>query len=471
MTQPVSLGTDLVAALQQGTVTSAELVEDCLAQIERLDDHLRVFVTPTPDQAREAAAAADAALAAGRLLGPLHGLPVGVKDNIATEGVRTTMGSTFFGDNVPETDAEVWRRLLIAGAVLVGKTQLHEFAFGATTQNPHYGACRNPWGPDRTPGGSSGGSGAAVAAGMAAASLGTDTGGSVRIPASLNGLTGIRPSTGGVPNSGVHYVGWSFDTVGPLARSVGDVAALHAVMEGFHAPDPMSATATRNPQSGVARESLDGVRVGLPSAFFFDGVDQPIVDAVRAAAEVLNDLGADLADVSLDGAEEANEACTRIIWAEARAQHEERFAANPELFGEDLQRRLLLADQVSGAEYGRFRQLGRFWTREVEQVLESVDVILTPTNGVVAPPADGEMIETTVRLVRLTYGWSLARIPALSLPCGFSPEGLPIGVQLAGPRWSEPLLFEIGRHYQRATDWHRQTPPLVADDGSGRAAS
>ena len=461
MTVPLSLGTDLVRQLRDGEVTSIALTEACLEQVERLDGDLRAFVTVTPDVARARAAEADAALAEGRSLGPLHGLPMAIKDNIDTARIRTTVGSAFFKDRVPDADAEVWRRLEAAGAVLIGKAQLHEFAFGATTQNPHYGSCRNPWDTTRIPGGSSGGSGASVAAGMSAAALGTDTGGSVRIPASLNGLSGIRPTLGRVPNTGVFYVTWSFDTVGPLARSLADCAELLTVMSGYDEADAMSVDRPVDGFVSALTAGVAGLRVGVPRNFFFDDIDADIVAAVRAAADTLADLGARVEDVDVPGIEEANDACTRIIWAEAHAQHRERLADQPSLFGEDLQRRLALADGVAGHDYARFRQLGRSWRRSLEGLFGRVDAVLTPTAGTDVPEVGSEMIETTVRLTHLTYGWSLAGLTAISVPCGFAASGMPVGLQLAAAPWQEATLIRLGAAYQGATDWHERRPAIA----------
>lgn len=461
MNAPLSLGTNFVGRLRQGELSSAALTDACLAQVERLEDELRAFVTVTREVARARATAADAALAEGRSLGPLHGLPVAIKDNIDTAGIRTTVGSAFFKDRVPTSDAEVWRRLEAAGAVLIGKAQLHEFAFGATTQNPHHGSCRNPWDTTRIPGGSSGGSGASVASGMAAAALGTDTGGSVRIPASLNGLSGIRPTLGRVPNTGVFYVAWSFDTVGPLARSLADCAELLAVMSGYHSADPMSVDRPVDDFVAALSAGPAGLRVGVPRKFFFDDVDADIVARVREAADTLADLGANVEDVDVPGIEEANEACTRIIWSEAHAQHRERLAEQPSLFGEDLQRRLVLAHDVAGHDYARYRQVGRHWRRTLEGLFERVDVLLSPTAGTDVPEVGSEMIETTVRLTHLTYGWSLAGLTAISVPCGFADSGMPVGLQLAAAPWQETTLIRLGAAYQGATSWHEQQPALA----------
>lgn len=451
----------VLAALREGHVSSSALVEDYLGRIESLDGELRSFVTVTGAEARARAREADAERERGRSLGALHGLPIALKDNIATAGIRTTMGSTFFADHVPDRDAPVWRRLREEGAVLLGKTQLHEFAYGATTQNPHHGACRNPWDTKRTPGGSSGGSGAATGAGLCAVALGTDTGGSVRIPASLNGVSGIRPTLGRVPNTDVFHVSWSFDTVGPLARSLEDMAAVFDVIAGYDAADPMSVNRRTAGLLDALFRDPEGLRIGVPRSFFFDDIDPEIGAAVRAAADELAAAGFSVEPVDVPGAEDAVETCTRIIWAEATAIHAERLENNPDGFGTDVRRRLAFGYDVGGPEYACCVERARRWRRTLEELYESVDVILSPMNGVVAPPADAEMIETTAKLTRFTYGWSLAGLPAISVPCGLSADGLPIGLQLAAAPWQEAKLMSVAAAYQDRTSWHEQLPPNV----------
>jgi len=463
-------GGGLIGRLRRGEVSSAELTETYLARIERHDGPLQSLLTVAAESARARALAADRALERGRLLGPLHGLPIALKDNIDTAGLRTTVGSRFFAERVPKEDAEVARRLREAGAVLLGKTALHEFALGATTQSPHYGACRNPWDPSRIPGGSSGGSGAALAAGFCAAALGTDTGGSVRIPAALNGVTGLRPTRGRVSNRRVFPVSRTLDVVGPMARSAVDVAELLTVVAGYDPDDPVSVDRPVDDYLGDLELGIDGMRVGVPRSFYFADVDAEVAQAVQAAADALAALGAEVEEIVLDGAEEAYEATGGIISAEALAVHLDRLERHPELFGEDLRRRLPLGFQVSGADYADHRQTGRAWTRAVERAFGRADILLTPVTASVAPRADeSETIETTRRLTRLTYGWSLAGVPSLALPCGVSARGLPVGVQLTAPAWHEARLLRAAAAYQRATDWHVREPSLEAGERTSRS--
>jgi len=460
-------GESLRERLAAGEVSSVEATERFLERIETLDD-LGAFITVATDSALKQARAADDALARGSLLGPLHGLPVALKDNIDTGSLRTTIGSSFFSDRVPDIDAEVTARLRDAGAVILGKVTLHEFAYGATNENAHFGACRNPWDTTRIPGGSSGGSGAAVAAGLCAAALGTDTGGSVRIPAALNGVCALRPSDGRVSLAGVFPITWTFDTVGPIARSVADLAALIGVLAGYDDRDPRSVDAPTPDYVAALDAGLDGLRIGVPRNFYFDDVDDDIVTLVRAAADALAAGGADVVEIDVPGADEAVETTTGMIRAEAYAIHRERLETEPERFGEDVRRRLALGASISGSDYALHREHARAWTRSVKRTFEQVDLILTPSTGTTAPAAGSEMIETTQRLVRLTYGWSLAGLPALSVPCGLSDAGLPVGLQLAAPRLREATLLRAGAAYQRETDWHLLEPP-VATTSKGEA--
>ena len=457
--------TGLLESLASGDISSVDATSAYLERIERLDGSIGSFWTVDSDGALEQARAADSALQDGRQLGALHGLPVALKDNIDTAGLRTTNGAAFFADRVPDTDAEVTRRLREAGAVILGKLAMHELAFGATSQNEHFGVCRNPWDTERVPGGSSGGSGAAVAAGLCAAALGTDTGGSVRIPAALNCISALRATSGRISIRGVFPITWTLDTVGPMTRSVSELAALLEVLAGYDPGDPFSVDAPTEPYRDAVGKGVDGLRIGVPRSFFFEDVDADIVRLVEAAADVLATAGASVEEVNLPGAEKAVEAASTMIRAEALGIHGRRLADDPDSFGADARRRLALGEAVTGVQYGEARQQARLWRRRVKILLEQVDVLLTPTTGTTAPPAASEMIETTRRLVRLTYGWSLAGLPALSVPCGFSDDGLPVGVQLAAAPLAEATVLRAGAAYQQAADWHLREPGLVSAKG------
>jgi aspartyl-tRNA(Asn)/glutamyl-tRNA(Gln) amidotransferase subunit A len=466
VTEPSPPFDAIASRLRAGQLTSSALTEAYLDRIRRLDRTIGAFVTVTEEAALARARSLDLAFARQGPVGPLHGMPVAVKDNIDTAGVRTTAGSAFFATRVPDRDATVVARLTAAGAVIVGKTALHEFAFGATTQNPHHGCCRNPWDLDRIPGGSSGGSGAAVGAGLCAAALGTDTGGSVRIPGALNGITALRPTRGSLSAHGVFPVSWTFDTVGPMARSAADVAELFEAIVGYDAADPGSLDGM--PGRSLAADGLRGLRIGIPRGYLFDEVEPDVDSAVRGGIEVIAGLGATIEEIELPGVAAAVDVATRIILAEALAVHRDRLEQDPGCFGEDVRRRLGTGTALTGAEYAQLRQDARVWRRAVADLLSRVDVVLGPVTAIVAPPAIGaETIETTRRLTRFTYGWSLAGVPAISVPCGFSSDGLPIGMQLVARAWRDRTLLDVGIAYQQVTDWHAREPSLAAEAAAG----
>ena len=438
-------------------------VRRCLEHVRAYDFDVNAVITVVDEPALAEAAAADASAVEGRSLGALHGMPVMLKDNIATAGIRTTSGSKIFADSVPAVDAEVVRRLKRAGAIIVGKTNMAELALGGTTQNRNFGRCRNPWDLDRVPGGSSGGSAAAVASDMCAGALGTDTGGSIRIPAALTGVAGLRPTAGRVSNRGTTPVSPEHDTVGPIARTVVDVARLFATIAGDDGRD--SNPALRGPEGLPATpgDPIGGARIGLPSSFCFDRLHPEIADAVRAAAATLERLGAEFHDVDLPEVEPAFAAARGMIIADAAAVHRERLAQRPDDFASDV--RVWLADgaAIRPHEYAGFLDCRRRWRRTVAERFRSVDLVLSPTVGIPAPRiAECEaMTEVTLDLTRLTTPWAFAGVPALSVPCGFSSEGLPIGLQLVAAWGRESLLLRVGAAYQSVTDWHLARPALL----------
>jgi aspartyl-tRNA(Asn)/glutamyl-tRNA(Gln) amidotransferase subunit A len=444
-----------------GAVSARSAVESCLARIRELDDQLHATITVMEDEALAFADACDAAAAAGQWLGLLHGMPVAVKDNIDTAGVRTTSGSRFFAERVPSTDATVVSRLRAAGAVLVAKVNMAEFAFGATTQNPHYGGCRNPWDPSRIPGGSSGGSAAAVAAGMAAGALGTDTGGSVRLPASVTGLVGLRPTFGRVPNTGTTPVSSNFDTVGPLAHTVRDVARLLVATQGYDPADDTSVNGRLDPVFEQLERGIEGMRIGVLEPAFFGSLHPGVEGAVRAALDVLEGLGARLEVVDLPGAEEAQVMAQRIIYPDIASFHAERIAEAPELFGADVLARMQLGAAMSATDYAGAQRWRLGWVRRIEELFTQVDLLAAPTSPLPPPPADdSEMIPITHAMTTTTYPWSLANMPSVSVPCGFA-AGLPVGLHLSGPAWHDGRVLRAAAAYQSATRWHLERPALL----------
>ncbi len=441
-----------------------ERVERALTRIEAESERLNAFITVAPEAARAAADVADAAAGEGRWLGLLHGMTMAVKDCIDTAGLRTTGGSTFFANRVPNEDAAVVARLRRAGAVLVGKATLQELCFGIRSVNPISGQCHNPWDTKRVPGGSSGGSGVALAADMAQGALGSDTGGSVRLPASFCGVSGLRPTVGRVPNHGAAELSPLFDTIGPMARSVADVARILAVIAGPDRRDPVSVDRPLENFLPRLDDGVQGLRIGVPRNFYFDNVPDDIADCVMAALAVLEAQGARLVDVEVPGAADTYEAAARIVFADACAHHAERLEHRPEDFGADVHARLINGLTYSAVEYAGALRAREAWHRSLADVFEQVDILAAPTTPADPPPIDDDraLLEATRDASRNTYAGGLGAIPGLSVPCGFSAAGLPVGLQLEGAWWREALLLQAGQAYQSVTDWHLARPPGLA---------
>ncbi len=447
--------------VRERKLSPVELTDACLARVEAAEPTLNAFITVTADQARASAKTAAGEIARGEYRGPLHGIPVALKDLFATAGVRTTAGSTILADNVPAEDSDPAARLKAAGAVPLGKLNLHEFAYGATGVNPHYGACHNPWDTSRITGGSSSGSGASVASGECFAALGTDTGGSIRIPASLCGVAGIKPTFGRVSRRGVIPLSWSLDHVGPLTRCVEDAAI---VLQAIAGRDPADASSSREPvpdYTATLQEGVRGLRFGVPREFFFDHVDPEVERAVRAAIDVLEGLGAQMLDIGLPLITEAPAAVTAIMLPEALAYHRKWMQERPDDYGDDVRYRLELGATFLAVHYVQAQRLrevivGR-WPAEV---FDRVDLLTMPTTMAPAFPIGRSDLSVTFSLIRNTNPLNLLGIPAMSVPCGFTRAGLPIGLQLSGRWWDEATVLRAAYAYEQATDWHKRAPPL-----------
>jgi aspartyl-tRNA(Asn)/glutamyl-tRNA(Gln) amidotransferase subunit A len=451
----------------RSALPAVEVTQGFLERLDAEEPALHAFITVTPELALADARRVDDARAAGRRL-PLDGMPVALKDNVDVAGVRRTVGSRLFEGHVAASDAGVVSRLRAAGAVIVGKTNMHELAFGGTSANETFGAVVNPWRPGRIPGGSSGGSGVAVAADLCVAAIGTDTGGSIRLPAAFTGVTGLRPTYGAVSTRGVFPVARSLDTVGPLARSVLDVASVLAAIAGHDPWDPWSVDLPA-PSSSVTAD-VSGLQIGLPHPFFFDALEPEVEATVLAAAAALRDLGANVFDIELRGSTEAVEVCGVLIKAEALALHEQDLRERPELFEEGTRRRLALAEDVRALDLVRLSERAAEWRAAVRRSFQGLDLMLTPTTPGPAPPA-GEVVTTTAAVVPFTHAISLAGTPALSIPCGLTADGLPVGVQLVAAPGRDDLVLRAGAAYQSATGWHRLRPPARARDTAVRSYS
>ena len=449
----------LIAA---GELSPVALVEAYLERIERHDAALNVYRTVMGAGALEAAREAERAVAAGEPLGPLHGIPVALKDNIAVDGFLMTAGTSVMGDHIARGDAPVVTRLRAAGALILGKLHMAEWAIGATTQNMHFGDCHNPWDPLRTAGGSSGGSGAALAADLAPATLGTDTGGSVRIPAAMNGISGLRPSAGRVPNTGTIPVAWTFDTVGPMARRAEDVARLLEVIGGYDPEDPASADVPNGGYEAALELGAEGLRIGLLTGDFRDALPDAAAIPLDIAAGVLVGMGADVEHVEVRGLDEAIEWTAEMLLTEAAWYHRERLVASPEVFAQDVLKRLRRGEAITGPHYARGRHAQRGWRRKILGAMEGYDLLLAPAAPEVAPVlSESEPLETTGRLARYMSTAVLARLPALVVPMAFGAgHTLPLGMQLIGRPYDEATILRAAHAYQQISDFHERRPAL-----------
>lgn len=438
--------------------STTDLTGSFLRRIASCQANLNAFITVTSDLALADAVRADQRLARSNEAGVLPGLIVAIKDNIDVGGVRCTVGSDFFKDRISRADADVVRRLRASGAAIVGKTLLHEFAFGTTTINPHFGVCRNPWNRDRIAGGSSGGSAAAVAADLCIAGLGTDTGGSIRIPAALTGVSGLRPTVGAVSTRGVFPVSYTFDTVGPLARSVVDIAVLHRVIAGFDELDPSSVKHPIVDPLPQMDDGIGGLRVGVPRNYFFSDIQPDVAQAVRGAAEELARLGADVTELVVRGVEDVATAMAIIREAEALYVHRERLRTHPVRFGEDVANRLRMGFKSTAVDFATALRRMHEWRAYLRSLFQDVNLLLCPTTPLTAPPLDNVLEQTSQALIRFTAPFSFGGVPTISIPCGFDGEQLPIGLQLIARPWDEATLLRCSFAYQSVTDWHRRRP-------------
>jgi aspartyl-tRNA(Asn)/glutamyl-tRNA(Gln) amidotransferase subunit A len=451
---------EAAALVRDRSVSPVELTRTMLVRIEQLDPKLNSFLTVTADAALAEAQQAEAAARLGGTLGPLHGVPLALKDLFDTAGVRTTGGARILADRVPVQDATVVARLRAAGAILLGKLNMHEFAYGVTTNNPHFGTCRNPWDTGRIPGGSSGGSGAAVAAGLCYGSLGSDTGGSIRIPSSLCGIVGLKPTYGRVSRAGVLPLSWSLDHAGPMVRSVTDAALVLGVIAGHDPADPASAAVPVPDYGARLEDGVRGLRVGLPRRYFFEGADAEVLAAVEAVADALRAEGATVRDVDIPNLELAGQAFAPIISAEAAAYHQRNLRERPEDYGDDVRLRLTQGTLYSAVQYVNAQRIRRRVVDGFLSALSDVDVLLTPTMPVTAPEINATVVATPNPLTRCTFPVNVSGLPALTVPCGFDGNGLPIGAQLIGRPFDEATVLRAGRAYERVTDWHTRRPPV-----------
>jgi aspartyl-tRNA(Asn)/glutamyl-tRNA(Gln) amidotransferase subunit A len=448
---------ELASLMRARTVSAVEVTEAHLARIERVNPTLNAFVTTMAAEARDAARRAEAELAAGRWRGPLHGVPIGVKDIFDTAGVRTAHGSSFFRDHVPTEDAEAVRRLKDAGAVLIGKCNTHEFAAGSTTNNPWYGPTKNPWALERSPGGSSGGSGAAVAAFLCPGATGSDTGGSIRGPAACCGIVGLKPTYGRVSLRGIYPNATSLDHAGPLTRTARDAGLMLGAMAGYDRRDPTSVDAPVSDFTADLDAGVNGLRLALCPDLHFMELDAAVARALDRATGVLAGLGAKIETLTFPLAGEVAATREALSRGEFGTLHRARFAAHPEGYGADLRERLLDGNRVTLDDYVRACRMREALRREFDEMLRAVDALVLPVASCEAPLIATGASRVNGKEFAFATGVAMRQVinvvglPAVAVPIGFGETGLPLSMQIVGPAWGEAKILRIAHTYEIAT--------------------
>ena len=445
--------------LRKKRISPVELTKACLARIERLNPILNAFITVTADSALASARNAEEEIQRGGWRGALHGIPIALKDLLDTAGVRTTAASGVFKDRVPAQDADVVRRLKNAGAVILGKLNLHEFAYGASSVISHFGPVRNPWEPSYSAGGSSSGSAAAVAAELCYCAIGSDTGGSIRQPAAYCGIVGLKPTYGRVSTSGVIPLSLSLDHIGPMTRTVRDAALTLQVIAGYD-PDDIPV----QDYLGKPASNTSGLRIGVPRTHFYEGLHPEIQAAMETALAVLQKLTSTPHDIEIP---RVNDIALVVQRTEAYTYHWEYFSQTPELYQPDTLKRIKTGKDISTADYDSARRKLDQFRRSAADLFKTVDLIITPTTPV-PPFTISDLLENLDQLrakelvtVRNTRPFNLLGLPSVSIPCGFTKQGLPIGLQITGKPGDEATVLRLAYAYERATDWHKRRPVIA----------
>ena len=458
---------EAAALIETKQLSPVELVAAHLERIEQTDERLNSFITLLADEATAAAKDAETEIRNGDYRGPLHGIPIGLKDLYYTKGIRTAVGSKIMRDFTPDYDAAVTERFQEAGAILMGKLQMHEFALGATSENPHDGPAHNPWDTTRITGGSSGGSGSAVAAGQCMAALGSDTGGSVRIPASACGIVGHKPTFGRVSRTGVFPLANSLDTVGPMTRSVRDAAIVMNAIAGYDERDQSSANRPDEDFTRLLGQDISGLRIGIPQEYFYDMIDDEVSVAVQHAARKLEELGAHVEECSIPALNDSISISGTILLTEAAEIHLNNLRERADDLGADVRGRLEEGAMTPAVTYIAAQRARTEFNRAIAESMQTYDILLAPTTALGAPKLGDRMVEVggvqeakLAIMPRLTRPHNICGIPTVSVPCGFTSEGLPIGMQLAARPFEDALALQAAYAYEQATDWHTRRPPI-----------
>jgi aspartyl-tRNA(Asn)/glutamyl-tRNA(Gln) amidotransferase subunit A len=457
----------LAKAIRKKEISPLEVTRAFLERIENHDQKINAFITLLTPSALRAARQAERDILKGKYRGPLHGIPFAAKDLFFTKGIRTTCGSKILAHFIPQYDAAVIERLSSAGAILLGKLNMHEFAYGTTSVNPHYGAVRNPWDRERITGGSSGGSAAALACSFALLTLGTDTGGSIRIPAALCGIAGLKPTYGRISRYGVYPLCWSLDHPGPMARSVADLALAMNILAGHDPRDPATPQVPVPNYTRALVKDLEGIRLGVPDRYYFDRLDEEVHAAVKKAIRDLKGLGAKVQPISIPHLHEASTAAFIALLAEGAAALERWHLTRSRDLGEDVRSRLNLGAAIKATQYLKVQRV-RGKVREIfMEAFQKVEVLVTPQLPITAPKIGqsnvslGKGTESVPgALTRFTRIYNLIGIPSLCLPCGFSSSGMPIGLQIAAKPFAEETVLRVGHAYEINTPWKNRHPSL-----------
>ncbi|MGG1663348.1 amidase [Brevibacillus sp. NRS-1366] len=446
---------ELASMIESKEISPVEVTESILSRIEKTDARINSYITVTSKEAKEQARAAEAAIKSGNYLGPLHGIPISLKDNIHTESIRTTNGAKIDADQIPNFDATITARLKAAGAVITGKVNMHEYAASVTTNNPHYGPTRNPWDLERIAGGSSGGSAAAVSANQCMASIGTDTGGSIRIPASLRGVVGLKPTYGLISKYGVTPLSLSLDHAGPITKTVRDAAVVLHVLAEFDPNDPDSREVSSEDYTLMLNSDLKGTRIGLPRNYYFENIDPEVKQCVESAIQDLKRIGCIIEEIELPNSRHSLTVTSTIAGVEAAVFHEENIKNRPSDFGFDVITWFQHTEKILASQYVKAQQNRNLIKNDFAQAFAKVDIICTPTLPTTAPKIGQEVIqyedfeESVVdSMLRLNCPANVAGIPAITVPCGFSSNGLPIGLQIMGAPFKESKVLQVANAYE-----------------------
>ncbi len=458
---------ELSGLIRDRQVSPVEVIDACLARIESTEPVLNSFITVLAEPARAAARRAEAEIGRGNYRGPLHGIPVGLKDLFNTAGARTTSGTRLYDTYIPTEDCTVATRFNQAGAILLGKLNMHPLAFGPTGENADYGHMHNPWNPERITGGSSGGSGSAAAAGQCTITMGSDTGGSVRIPAALCGIVGLKPTYGRVSRAGLTPLSWCLDHPGPMTRTVEDAALAMNAIAGVDARDFATVETPAPDYTTALTGDVRGLRIGVVREYFETEIDAEVAELTQRAIGVLGELGAEIVDVSLPLYEYAQPISNTILSAEATAAHRDLLLSDGDKLYPQVRERLEEGLFISAAEYLRAQQARQVFCGQVAELLNSVDLLAGPVEPVTAPALlerridiAGQSLPAVPSLTKYTRVYNITGSPAISAPCGFASDGLPVGLHLAGRNFDEHTVLRAAYAYQQANDWHTRRPPL-----------